>query len=103
MRVRRWSVLGYPAAFLVLLAGCSEADRFNSRNYTQPTKSTVGDFSDLPAREAAPAPPASPTSSTPIPPAIPRKIIYNAQVELVVESVASTADALSRLIKEHGG
>jgi hypothetical protein len=36
-------------------------------------------------------------------PAMPRKIIYNAQVELVVENVAGTAEALGRLVKQNGG
>jgi hypothetical protein len=37
------------------------------------------------------------------PTAVPRKIIYNAQVELLVESVSATADALARLVKQNGG
>lgn len=35
--------------------------------------------------------------------AMPRKIIYNAQIEIVVESMAGTADALARLVKENDG
>jgi hypothetical protein len=106
MRVRRWSVPGYPAAFLVLLVGCSEATRSNSRNYAQPSKDAMSEDFAPAASSTPPAPgaaPGSPAPGVPIPPAIPRKIIYNAQVELVVESVASTAEALSRLIKENGG
>ena len=37
------------------------------------------------------------------PPTVPRKIIYNAQVTLVVESVPQVAEEVSRLVKESGG
>jgi Domain of unknown function (DUF4349) len=47
--------------------------------------------------------PAEADKLAPAPAALPRKIIYNAQVELLVESVSSTADALGRLVKESGG
>jgi hypothetical protein len=37
------------------------------------------------------------------PPAVVRRIIYNAQVELVVENVSALADALGRLLKQNDG
>jgi len=38
-----------------------------------------------------------------VPPAIPRKIIYNAQIDLVVESVSTVEQELARLVKASGG
>jgi hypothetical protein len=38
-----------------------------------------------------------------VPPALPRKIIFNAQVTLVVESVSTVGDQLAKLVKDAGG
>jgi hypothetical protein len=37
------------------------------------------------------------------PPTIPRKIIYNARVELVVESIGTVGEQIAKLVKEAGG
>jgi hypothetical protein len=50
---------------------------------------------------AAPAPGAETTA--PVPPAVPRKIIYNANIELVVESINSLEQSIRSLVKENGG
>jgi hypothetical protein len=81
----------------VAIIGCAdESGRMMSSKSTEPVSAppaaVAGSFEDKAA-----------TGGEAAPPALPRKIIYNAQVDLVVESVASTAEALARLVKASGG
>ncbi len=55
--------------------------------------------SDKPAN----APPAENASSPARPPAVPRKIIYDARIDMVVESLSGTEQAILQLIKNHNG
>ena len=57
----------------------------------------------MPPAEEEKAAPADKAVGAQVPPALPRKIIYNAQVDLIVESIPGTAEALARLVKENGG
>jgi hypothetical protein len=66
----------------------------NERNYVQPAAT--------PPAETAGVPPAE-KSEPAAPSAVVRRIIYNAQVELVVESVSQLGDALARLLKQYEG
>jgi hypothetical protein len=94
-------------AVLLAAAGCAEAPR------EAPTEAVA-------ARSVAAAAPATPppgklqvVDGAPVevefkaqadaPKPVPRKIIYNARVTLVVESITSLSDQLARLVKESGG
>ena len=48
-------------------------------------------------------PASKPAPDAKVPPALPRKIIYNAKITVVVESVAALSDQLAKLVKEAGG
>jgi hypothetical protein len=95
------------AIFAVTLIGCADEVAVNSRKFERPTTpqpaevAAIGTISQVAAPGRA-QPPAA-TNGAPAPPALPRRIIYNAQVELVVENVAGTAEALGRLVRENGG
>jgi len=106
--------LGWYSAWLLAIVGCGESSKWNSRHYASGEARTPAEVfldsgitSNVPAAGAtAAAPPAreeDKTAGTPIPPAVPRKIIYNAQVDLVVESMTATAEAVTRLVKANGG
>jgi hypothetical protein len=82
------------AACALAALGCAESAREvneNARNYAQ-----------APARAPVPSE-AAPEAEAPARATQQRKVIYNARVELVVESVASTGDTLARLVKQSGG
>jgi hypothetical protein len=83
------------AAAAIAVFGCAEQYKpgVNARNYAPGVRA--------PAEEAAAAP--TPKSESTTPPAVVRRIIYNAHVELLVESVSQLGDALGRLLKQHGG
>jgi hypothetical protein len=82
-------------------------------NYTNAGRSTSA--GEVPAfltpsdstssKSPAPAAPAE-AAQTPerkSPPALPRKIIYDARIDLLVESLNSTEQAILKLVKDHGG
>jgi hypothetical protein len=83
------------AAGAIAVLGCSEQYKpgLNARNYAPAART--------PAEEAGAAPVQKSESAAP--PAPIRRIIYNAHVELLVESVSQLGDALGRLLKQHGG
>ncbi len=104
---------GSYAICIVAALGCGEA-QINQRNFTSSASPSapaeemklannaeqIG--TESPAGDTQP-PGSARAKAAPVRPMVARKIIYNAQVELVVESVSSTADALARLIQESGG
>jgi hypothetical protein len=47
--------------------------------------------------------PATPTPDTPIPPTLARKIIYDAQVDLLIDNIDPTAEKLVKLVSQAGG
>jgi hypothetical protein len=88
------------AAWLLAAAGCGVESKT-----AMPGAAVSADLASAAKTEAAPtAPPAAgePGAAT-IPPAIPRKIIYNARISVVAESVTALGDQLSRLVKDNGG
>ena len=85
-------------ALLVPAAGCGVNSARERSKFAEAVASAPAATSPAPGGEAsAPTPAGEPT------PMLPRKIIYNAQVTLVVESVATVAVEIARLVKEHGG
>ena len=86
------------AAFGLLLGGCAESsyprERINSTGQVSPAAAT-------------PAPPGSPKDDVgggqPAVPALPRKIIYNAELDIAVARFAEAQASLLRLVKEQGG
>jgi hypothetical protein len=91
----------YPIASVVALIGCGEAGSISRIQSTAPAAAPARDFAPPAGLVEATKEAGAPGAGTPAVP--PRRIIYNAQVELVVDSVTKTADQLSRLIKDHGG
>jgi hypothetical protein len=99
LNTRLWAICC--AAGVVAAQGCADGYQtgailksgVNARNFLQ---SAAAPAEKTETTEAA-VPPAA------VPPTTARKIIYNAQVTLVVESVSDVGDALGRLLKEHGG
>jgi hypothetical protein len=81
---------------VIAVLGCAERDdspgRVNARNFLQSAA--------IPPPGAAT--PAEKSDST-APPAVVRRIIYHAHVELLVDSVSQVGDALGSLLKQHGG
>src|SRR5689334_16776242 len=105
--------LGWYSAWLVAIVGCGDGLRSNSRNFASAetgAPTAILKSADTTSYALAPgatstAPPArqdDKADGTSIPPAVPRKIIYNAQVDLVVESMTATAEAVTRLVKANG-
>jgi hypothetical protein len=94
-----WLPLGAYAIGIVTIIGCGE----NGREFSSKSESVAQAVA--PVERVAFANPGDATrgKEAPTPPALPRKIIYNAQVELMVESMAATTDALVRLVSESGG
>src|SRR3954452_20181355 len=83
------------AIWLVTLVGCAE--RF------APSRDTPAEFYAGATASAPEAGQDKRAPGPPTPPAVPRKIIYNAQVDLVVESMTAPAEAVTRLVKANGG
>ena len=95
--------------------GPDSGTTINSRNFTQtPAKSDSGDqIADGSVRfinteptetSATPARQTTDQSKPPAPPpAMPRKIIYDARIDLLVKSLGATERAILDLIKENGG
>ena len=86
-------------AFLSGAQGCGE-ERFNAMPTTE---SAVGSVSDRVTPVAADQAPSPGGEGPTVPSAVPRKIIYNAQLTLVVESVSEVGEKLTRLVKQSGG
>ncbi len=80
------------------MAGSYESIRAKSISAT-PESSTGGMAAATPAM----APVAADQAKDAIPTVQPRKIIYNARVELVVEDLTTVVDDLTGLVKTHGG
>jgi hypothetical protein len=79
---------------VIAVLGCAE--RFESG-------AILRDPASAPSTGApAKAPPAE-TNRSAAAPAVVRRIIYNAQVELIVESISQVSDAIAGLLKQHGG
>jgi Domain of unknown function (DUF4349) len=93
--------LGTYTVCIVAAIGCAEGSRMPSPTTMMPEASALLGTAD----QGGAARGASETGAgeSSVPSALPRKIIYNAQVELVVESIATVADELTRLVKASGG
>lgn len=90
--------------FLVLILatpGCSE-ESSNKESLVMAPAGSVAPATPPAAAEVA-ALPGQAIAADAVPPAMPRKIIYTADVTLVVESIAKTGDKLAELIKSSGG
>jgi hypothetical protein len=96
--------MGIFVAFAAI--GCAEESKVETKSASYAAYDMAG---AAPAAAAMPPAPseraAAPggTMGAPVPPAMPRKIIYNAQVTLVVESVGSLEQELEKLCTESGG
>ena len=83
-------LLGLATLWASVAGGCGEVAKINSRNFAQRViPATPAEAAQTPDRERAAA--------------LPRKIIYDARIELLVESLNSAEQAILGLIKEHGG
>ncbi len=93
--------LGLFGGTLLSLAtiGCGAEE--SARQSVAPPRATVA--ARPPAEAAPPSADVVGAKGEAVPPAMPRKIIYNAQVDLVVESVTVIERELARLVKETGG
>src|SRR5262245_56711675 len=91
---RSWFRRGGMALCLIALIGCAEqvAPTTNARRWMAAADSETKSIAPAAAGGAQPAAEAAGPAEAPVPPAMPRKIIYNAQVELIVESMTATAD-----------
>ena len=125
-RIRRFdsrslSILGLTACQLALV-GCGEGDRQESFKTTVSARAPAALARAAPSSPPAGAmgggmggamaagdktssfnPASNAATDAKVPPALPRKIIYNAKVTVVVESVAALSDQLAKLVKEAGG
>lgn len=89
-------------------AGCSEGAREETRNRypisdPAPGSAPAAELASTPGRTSAPegtGASATPADSTR---AIPRKIVYEADLQITVESFDRASDQIARLIREHGG
>lgn len=89
-----WARSASRVAVVLVMIGCGEAMTERSESGSSPS------------RVAAPgstSPGEAGVTASPPPPAMARKIIYNARVDLVVQSLTSAEQELSKLIKTHGG
>src|SRR4051812_16812961 len=89
------------AAWLLTAAGCGAESRVESTSAVVATAEMAPPAAASPA--ASPAPARAETGAASVPPAIPRKIIYNARVNLLVESVTALGDQVTRLVNDTGG
>lgn len=81
------------------LVGIGCANEENAAKYASMVTSSAPAAS--PAAEAAPADASK--AGAEVPPSAPRKIIYNAQVTLIVDSLSGFDARFTRLVKESGG
>src|SRR5689334_16220500 len=96
-RSRLWS--GFSAVCVVALIGCADE---SARTMESKSEMTAAAPAATPPAEAMPSREEGGAAGEAVPAAMPRKIIFNAQVDLVVENMTATADALARLVKESG-
>lgn len=107
-------LLGWVVAVLLGSGGCAEEAKVSSRrtyqgDYSAATPAVSEVARAVPPAEAPASPPAGSTGSAPAtgaaetPPAQPRRIIYNARVTLVVESLNGVAEQITRLVQDSGG
>jgi hypothetical protein len=89
-------LIGLAAFATAFAGGCEarEAARMNQSALGPPASSTDKQPSTQPAENAS-----SPARS----PTIPRKIIYDARIDMVVESLSVTEQAILKLINDHNG
>jgi len=81
-------------AMLLPVSGCAEEAR---------ERAHITDVETAASAAPSGGEKADKSKSTDIPPALPRKIIYNAEVTLVVESVTTLGDQITKLVKDAGG
>lgn len=119
------------AGVLLASSGCGSEPRSPNATAEMPTSARV--FAPVPAARPVPAAKAEPAAAAPrmpgmmggmmsgmmgapevlsdkggepasdAPPAIPRKIIYNARLTLIVESITSLSERLAKIVKDAGG
>lgn len=108
----RFGVPVLAAVMLLATTGCAEesSSTFSDVAVSAPKEASTSTVfyktTSSPGPDAAATPagsPAVPADGEATPPALPRKIVYNAQVDLVVESVTATAEKIAALVKEAGG
>ncbi len=96
----------------LLLAGCGEAMYTEQTSIQAPSAGVAYDSAPFESSISegklamAPGSEVAPADSATMPdvdPAIPRKIIYNAEVGLVVEDFASAADQVAELVEQYRG
>ncbi len=99
----RAGLAALPYLFVTLAAiGCAaEYDRGADKSEVYAARASAPGATTT-APEAAPAK-AGGTMGEAVPPAVPRKIIYNAQITLVAESLTTVEAELARLVQESGG
>lgn len=101
---RRWPRLAFSLTLLATL-GCGESAREAA---TAVAVLSESGSATAPAARAAASPAAGGDKTVKdggeaVPPALPRKVVYNAQVTLVVDNAVSVGEKISRLVKEAGG
>jgi hypothetical protein len=104
----RFAVTG---SLLLALAGCASEEEpakvSDAAPVAKPAPATpIAQYKVLVARDGVisePGEKADGADAATVPPALPRKIIYNAQVTLVVDSVTTVGDQLAKLVKDAGG
>ncbi|WP_406695429.1 DUF4349 domain-containing protein [Singulisphaera sp. Ch08] len=89
-----WSVIA-----LIGSSGCGEEGQAPMGSNS--SQVSTDESASMPATAPAEAP--SPTGTAGQPPAQPRRIIYNAQVTLVVESLTGVGEQITRLVEASGG
>ena len=89
------------------MMGCGEAGVGKIERSTASAPPARAEFRRADGDTASPAPAAAPVAAEEpkdaVPPGQPRKIVYNARVDLVVENLSTVVDDLTRLIKTYGG
>ena len=103
--------LALVAAGLLVAGGCADPHGMEPDGQTRgpagsTTTTTEAKFAAVRLGQAtarSPAPADAPAEAAVPNPAVPRKIIYNADLVVTVERFSAADAALARLIKEHGG
>src|SRR5581483_196534 len=107
--VRRFSAALAPIAALVCLAGCAAeqgraayyAPRSQAQEYAGAMKAGGSAASAPAAVPSNAAPPENAAATVPAP--LPRKIIYNTEIDLVPESLTTAEKEMRRLVRAAGG
>lgn len=101
---RRMRALALTPALLALI-GCGEESGLRKSAENYPARSSLAVTPAAPPAGEAPPPSEDAAAKTdaPLPPATPRKIIYNARITVLVESVTAIGEQIAKLVKDAGG